>query len=480
MRRTVGMGLAVGLLLLVGPGAPPRAAVPQGGEKSAAHAPQKAAPAGPIRHVLIVSIDGLMPVAYTDPAAQDLKVPTFRKIVKEGAYSEGVLPVMPTVTYPAHTTMATGVNPGTHGIVANIAWDPLDRNSAGWRWYAEDIRVPTLWKLARARGLRTALIGWPVTAGAAANFHVPEYWRASIPEDLKLIRALSTPGVLEEVAKRFPDFYGGFTPPTAKDASLTDIADYAIETERPELLMLHLPEVDHWQHTKGPLSPAAGTAIENADAQLARLIEAAKRAGIWQQTALVVVSDHGFAPVSQSFRPGVLLAQKGLITLDAHNRPTEWRAFEIIDGASAYIYVKDKNDDATRQTLLDTFQPLAGKPRTGIRRIATHDQIVAMGGDPEAFLALEAADEFTLAFGYTGDALGPASVAGAHGYFPDRPEMRASLLLYGPAIGAGKIENARLIDVAPTVARWLGLKLTKAEGRPLDIPARVSARPRSH
>lgn len=473
MRRVLTAAFAVGFLFVAG-FVTPAAAQPQAGKKPAGQATRKLASSGSIRHVLIVSVDGLMPASYTDPAAHGLKISTLEKMVQEGAYSEGVLPVMPTVTYPAHTTMVTGFNPGTHGIVANVAWDPLDRNYAGWRWYAEDIRVPTLWQLARARGLRTALIGWPVTTGAAANFHVPEYWRASNPEDLKLIRALSTPGVLEEVAKRFPDFYGGFTPPTAKDASLADIACYAIETERPNLLLLHLPEVDHSQHQKGPFSPEADTAIENVDAQIARIIAAAKKAGIWQQTVLVVLSDHGFAPVSQSFRPGVLLAQKGLIKLDARNRPTEWKTFEIIDGATAYIYVKDKDDAATRQTLLDTFQPLAGKPRTGVHRVATHEEIVALGGDPEAFLAIEAADGFSMAFGYTGDIIGPSSVAGTHGYFPDRPDMRASLLVYGPAIGAGKIENARLIDVAPTVALWLGLKLGKTQGAPLAIPARTA------
>jgi predicted AlkP superfamily pyrophosphatase or phosphodiesterase len=427
---------------------------------------------GPIQHVIVVSIDGLMPASYTNPAAHGLKLPMLEEMVRHGAWSDGALSVMPTVTYPAHTSIATGTNPGTHGIFTNVAWDPLEKNMVGWRWYAEDIRAPTLWELARARGLHTALVYWPVTVGVVADLDVPEYWRASIPEDLKLIRALSTPGTLEEVAQNYPDFYAGFTPPTAKDAAVADIACYAIETQRPNLLMVHLAEVDHWEHEKGPFSPEADAAMENADRQVARLVASAKKSGIWPHTALVVVSDHGFAPITQRARPGVLLVEKGLVTLDEKNHIADWKAVVLAASASAYLYVKEERDAQTRQALLDTFQPLAGKPQSGIRRVIQHDEIIKLGGDPQAFLALEAADGFSIASGYTGSTIGPSTQAGTHGYFPDRPEMNASLLFYGPKIAAGKIEHARLIDVAPTVAPWLGLKLTKAEGAALKIALR--------
>lgn len=427
--------------------------------------------AGAIRHVLIVSVDGMKPESYTEPDAHGLKVPTLREIVREGAYSEGVLPVMPTVTYPSHTSMATGTNPGTHGIISNSAFDPLGKNAAGWWWYEEDIRVPTLWQVAGEHGLRTALVHWPVTAGAQADLNVPEYWRAQIPEDLKLLRALSTPrDVLADVAREFPDFAAGIMPPDQTDAAFTDIACYAIEKMRPSLLMLHIPNVDHWQHEKGPFSAEGNAAIENADSQIARLIASAKKAGAWEHTALVVVSDHGFAPISKEFRPGVLLREHGLVTLDAQNKPTDWKASLIVNGGSAFIYVKDKNDEETRRAVLDIYQPLAGAPDSGIRRVATNNQDVAMGGDPQAFLALEAADGYGFGAGYTGNAVQPSKGAGTHGYFPDRAEMRSSMLVYGPAIGKGKIENARMIDIGPTVAEWLGLELKKAEGRALKVP----------
>jgi predicted AlkP superfamily pyrophosphatase or phosphodiesterase len=439
-------------------------------QKAASHSfPAQSSPAGAVQHVIVISIDGMKPESYTEPDAHGLKVPTLREIVRNGMSSDGVQPVMPTVTYPSHTTMVTGVNPGTHGIVANPAWDPFGQNYNGYRWYEEDIRVPTLWQLARQKGLRTALIHWPVTVGAQADLIVPEYWRANIPEDLKILGALSTRGILEEVAKEFPDFTAGITPPNQADSAFTDIACYAMRKSQPNLMLLHLAMVDHEEHQHGPFSPEANEATETADAQVARVIAEAKKDGIWDSTALVVLSDHGFAPISQAVRPGVLLRDHGLITFNDKNRITAWKASLISDGGSAYIYVNDRNDDATRHALTEIFKPLAGAQGSGISRVIGHEEIVAMGGDPDAFLALEAVEGAVITGEYTGKVTEPSKLGGTHGYFPDRPEMRSSLIYYGPSIAAGKIPNARMIDIGPTIAALLQLNFPNPQGVPLAV-----------
>jgi predicted AlkP superfamily pyrophosphatase or phosphodiesterase len=392
-------------------------------------------------------------------------------MAKNGAWSEGARSVFPSVTYPAHASIATGVNPDVHGIVANGAFDPLGKSQQGWRWYADDIRAPTLWDSARSRGLTAALVWWPTTVGARAAAVVPEYWRAGNEDDVKLIRALATPGLLDAVAARFPTFTAGFTPPALKDEALTDIAVHTLETLKPDLLMLHLPQVDHEEHAGGPFGEKAKAAIETADGQIARLITAAKNAGTWSDTALIVLSDHGFARISRRVRPGTLLLDKNLVTFE-QNRITDWKASILSTAAFAYVYVKDPADAATRKTLLEIFPPLQNKSDSGIRRVYRQEEIRAKGGDPAAFLALEAAEGFEIAGGYRGAHFSSSFYAGTHGYDPERPEMLASLLIYGPAITPGKIKQARLIDVAPTVARWLGLKLDKAQGKALPVSVR--------
>ncbi len=424
----------------------------------------------PIQHVVLVSVDGLMPACYLDPDRYELRVPTLRRMRNEGAYSEGMLSVFPSLTYPAHTTMVTGVQPGRHGIVTNLAWDPLGRNQGGWRWYAADIRVPPLWQVAHAKGLRTAMVWWPVTVGAQATALLPEYWRASTAEDAKLLRALSTPGLLEAVEKKFAGFNERFLAPFKDDGTVTDVAVYILETLRPHLLLLHMAQVDHWQHEAGPLAEPTRQAIENADRQIARLLEAAQRAGLWEKTALIVASDHGFAATTRQVRPGVWLREKGLVNLDAEGRVTDWRAIVVAHSGSAYVYVRDEQDATTQAEVLELFRTAAARPENGIVRLYTREDIVARGGDPDAFLALEAAPDFALKSGYTGEVVRTVAVRGEHGYPPELEAMQAALLIYGPAIGAGRIENARMIDLAPTIAAWLGLPFAHAEGRPLELP----------
>ena len=428
--------------------------------------------AEPIEHVIVISVDGLLPASYTDPDSHGLAVPVLRELARQGAWSPGVRVVMPAVTYPSHTTIATGVSPRVHGIVANRVFDPTETSDQAWNWYTEDIRVPTLWDAARAKGLRTALISWPVTVGARANFVLPEFWRGKGTDSVKLLRAISTPGLVDKVAAQFPNFLAGLTPPETKDEALADVAVHILETSPPNLLMLHIFEVDHWQHEKGPWSPEAVRAIENADAQIARLIAAAKKVGAWKSTALVIVSDHGFAQQEKLAHPSVLLREKGLITLDEKNRIRDWKAQVLIHGGSAYVYLKDPADAETRRAVMDIFQPLSGAAGSGVARVFGHDRIVELGGDPQAFLVVEAAGGFGFETGVTGPYITPAVKLGLHGFPPDRDDMLASLLILGPGIAPGKIDGARLVDIAPTIASWLGLTLEAVEGKPLLLAAK--------
>jgi hypothetical protein len=324
-------------------------------------------------------------------------------------------------------------------------------------------------------GLTTALIYWPATVGARADAVVQEFWRQDpgTEDDAKLNFAMAMPpGLLEAVAARFPNFRKNFLPPRVHDTESTDIAVHVIETMKPNLLMLHIFDVDHFQHQDGPLAGRGLEALETADQQIARIIAAAKEAGTWEQTALVVVSDHGHARYTQRLRPGIWLREKGLITLDDRNRVTGWKAWLLPSTGSAYIYVKDRDDQETRRAVTELFEEAAARPGSGVARVFNHNQIVAMGGDPEAFLAIEAATGWAIIGGFTGDLVSPSTTpnAAGHGWPASVPAMRPSLLVYGPSIGQGEIQDGRLIDVAPTVAGLLGLKMEKAEGKALAVP----------
>src|SRR5262249_12938240 len=220
---------------------------------------------GAPRHVVMISIDGLKPESYVRADALGLKVPNLRRLMREGAWAEGRVGVLPTVTYPSHTTLITGVLPDVHGIPSNHQFDPLNIGAGAWYWYADAIRVPTLVSAANARKLRTASVSWPVSVGLGATYQVPEYMRpgSSHPSELSMLAALSTPGVFEDAGAR----RGKVFPPLSEwtDRERVDLARFFIETYRPSLTLLHIFDTDGAEHEHGPGSPEAYAAIERAD-----------------------------------------------------------------------------------------------------------------------------------------------------------------------------------------------------------------------
>ena len=113
--------------------------------------------------VLMISVDGLRPGDVIEADKRGLKIPNLRRFLAEGSYASGVVGILPTVTYPSHTTLITGVSPDKHGIVNNTTFDPKAINQGGWYWYASDIKVPTLWLI--ASGSNVVLLTMPCLSG---------------------------------------------------------------------------------------------------------------------------------------------------------------------------------------------------------------------------------------------------------------------------------------------------------------------------
>lgn len=436
----------------------------------AAASPKKSPP-GLVHHVVVVSIDGLLPDAYVHPDAHGLRVPTLRRVVAQGAAAlDGSESVFPSVTYPSHTSMVTGVLPSKHGIFANRVFDPLDREYGAWHWYAEDIARDPIWRLVERAGYTSATVWWPVTTGADVSWRVPEYWRAKTAMDQKLVRALSTRDLLEDVARATPNFWTRFTPPEVDDDALTDIATYVLEHHRPTLLLLHLVGVDSAQHDHALWSPEAIASIEKADHDVARILESIDRAGIGADTNVMIVSDHGFMDAPKLVEPCVLLRDAALVTLDARDHVTSWKAATLSSGGQAYVYLNDANDTATSEAARALFAAKTSDPESGIARVYSREEIRAIGGDPHAALAIEASPTFQFGASCGGNySGGRPGYPATHGYDPRRPELRASMLFYGKNVAHGVIRDAHVIDVAPTIASWLGIAMPDVDGHALQV-----------
>src|SRR5215213_7260852 len=248
-------------------------------------------------HVIMISIDGLVPEYYTSPAQLGLKVPTLGLMKLGGAYADGVEGVYPSVTYPAHTTLVTGVYPAAHGIVNNHIFEaPPDPQTKEWYFFSRDLKSETLWTLAKEAGLSTAAVGWPVTVGAEIDYLVPEIWDpAEMSPTPKRSIQYSTPGLLEK-ALASPS---GSAADASTDARRTAIGEFVINSYKPNLMLIHLVDLDKAHHKFGPRAPEAMNVIERQDGYIARIIEATRKAGIFEKTTFFIVSDHGFAPVEK-------------------------------------------------------------------------------------------------------------------------------------------------------------------------------------
>lgn len=411
---------------------------------------------GPAR-VVVVSLDGLIPETYLEPDRLGLAVPTLRALASRGAYARAVESVFPSVTYPAHTTLVTGAPPRVHGITSNRTVDPLHKNQSGWRWYAEDIAVPTLWQVVEAQGRAAALIQWPVTVGAQVSFNVPEFWRAGTRDDQKLLRGLSTPGLLEAVARGYPELWTALTPPDVRDPAQFAIAKHLIAHESPDLMLVHVWMTDDAQHAHGPRSAEAKQAIENVDRLLGELVAVLEQSPDWPRTTLVIYSDHGFAAVDKEIRLNALFVERGLIQLDAEGKPATARVTAIENGGTAYVYALDEAARGEVRAALDSIRP-------ALAQVYTPEEIAAAGGDPEATFAVAGAPGHSFSDKLSGPVIAERPGRGHHGFPPKDPAMAASFIAYGPRVPRRDLGAVKMVDLGPTIARWLGVTLPGATG----------------
>jgi predicted AlkP superfamily pyrophosphatase or phosphodiesterase len=417
--------------------------------------------------VLMISVDGLRPADVLEADKRGVKVPVLRALAADGVFASGVKNALPTVTYPNHTTLITGVWPAKHGIANNPTFDPLQKNMGGWYWYASDIKVKTLWDAVHDSGGKVASLSWPVSVGARAiDFNLPEYWRADIPEDLKLIRALSTPGLVSLLEKQT-----GLTLAQADgesvevDVGRTRFAAALIAAKHPRFTTVHLRGLDHTEHGYGPGSREAYAVLETLDAAVGRLIAQARKAE--PDLVVAIVSDHGFAPVEHAVNLIAPFVQAGLISLDPSGKVSSWQA-EPWGGASAAIVLAHPEDGALKAKASGLLNDLAAKPELGIAHVADATEIAEMGGTPMASFWVDFKPGYVMGTNPAAPPVGPGPVKGTHGYFPSHPEMRATFILSGPSITRrGSIGEVDMRDIAPTLAKILKVSLPGADGKPL-------------
>jgi predicted AlkP superfamily pyrophosphatase or phosphodiesterase len=410
----------------------------------------------PERHVVIVSIDGLRPEFYLD---ETWAAPELRALAQAGSHARAAEGVFPTVTYPNHATIVTGVRPARHGVLSNTI--PTAAGTRG-RWYEEasDLRASPIWEWARAAGLTTAAVSWPVTVGARIDLLVPErdYYVQKNP--LELLHANSTAGIFDRLGVTpGPEMFKDIV---RWDAFLTETASAMIRQARPHLLLLHLVQTDYFQHQFGREAAEVKAAVARADAHIGTLRRTLAEAGPANRWVMIVTGDHGFEDVRRGLHPNVLLARAGL--RGCPEPGDNWRATAYIASGSAAILVNPPGDSAAATLAEAALRSEAGDAYT----IVTRAELDALGALPNAAFAIAAAPGYAMGFGCRGS-LHVSGSGGQHGYLPSHPRMPTGFIAAGAGVRAGvTLERIRLIDVAPTAARLLGIEAPSVEGRVLE------------
>jgi predicted AlkP superfamily pyrophosphatase or phosphodiesterase len=423
--------------------------------------------------VLMISIDGLKPEYVTHADEHGLRIPTLRRFMTEGVYADGVVGVVPTVTYPSHTTLITGVWPAEHGLFNNQVFDPEKKFAGAWYWYAESIKVATLWDVAHQAGIGTASVSWPVSVNAASvDTLIPEYWRATNVggstnlQDRYLMNAISRPvGFIDEMEQRLgPYMSGNNTTVENGDEVRTRYSLEILEHRKPGFMTIHLSAMDDSEHEHGAFSAEAAKTLEAVDGMVARLMAAALKND--PTTKIVIVSDHGFLNITHAVNLGIPFQQAGLMDATAAWKVSFWSS-----GGMMAVILKDKTDAATREQVKGILDKLAADQANGIDQILDEKQIAEHGGFPNASFLVVMKPGYVAGPATTGPMVVEQTVVhGTHGFWPLMPEMHASFFAMGQGLAKGR--DLGLIDmrqIAPTVAGIMGVTLPAAKQPRLHI-----------
>lgn len=420
--------------------------------------------------VLLISIDGLQPADVMEAEKRGIAIPNLKRFVAEGSYASGVTGVLPTVTYPSHATLVTGVSPAKHGIISNTGFDPMQINQNGWYWYASDYRVPTLWDAAAEAGLKTANVHWPVTVGETSiAFNLPQIWRTGHEDDVKLMKVLATPGLVDRLEASLGVFYAqGIDESIEGDENRGRFVEALIAAEKPDLLTAYFTALDHEQHGKGPDTADAHRILERIDAIVGKVVAAQLKAH--PDSVIAIVSDHGFAKTDTEVNLFRAFLDAGLIMLGPDGKIKDWQASPWNAGGTTAIMLAKPNDAALIRRVGALLEQLKGDPKNRIARIMSPGEVAKMGGNPKASFYID----FRLGAyggGFKGKdvpLIGPSGSKGTHGYAPDHPEMRSTFMMMGPGIAKGRdLGQIDMRAIAPTLAAKLGVVLSDAEAAPL-------------
>ncbi|MGI6176766.1 MAG: alkaline phosphatase family protein [Christensenellales bacterium] len=422
----------------------------------------------PKKRLIIISQDALV----FEDLTQLKEMPNFKLLMERGSQVETLRTIYPTVTYPAHASMITGTYPNKHGVINNEKL-VIGELSSDWHWFRDANKAETLFDAAKKAGLTTAGVFWPVTGNdPSIDYLIAEYWsqgKGDTPREAFRRAGTSEELLTSVVDKHLPQLVER-THPEA-DIFIMRCACDIIEKYRPHLLCIHPAHVDDFRHKTGLFNDKVSQGLTLADEWMGWIIEATKRAGIFEETNFVVMSDHGQIDIKRTIHPNVILRDHGLITVNDEEELTDWQAYSKSAALSAHIYLKNPEDRAIHDKTYDLLRHMCDEGIYGISQVFTRDEINKLERLDGGFSFVIETDGFT-AFGNdwrrplvrSYDLSDYRFGRATHGHLPDKGPQ-PTLVAMGPDFAQGATVRRRpIVDCAPTFAKVLGIELPNADG----------------
>lgn len=416
------------------------------------------------KNVIIISFD-----AVSSSELDELsKMKNFSELIKNGAVIKNVESIYPSLTYPAHATIVTGRYPHEHGIINNTFLD-VNNNNPDWYWYRRHIKGDTVYDLAIKKGMTVASILWPVTGRSIITYNMPEI-HCNRSWDNQIIKSVlaGSPFYQYDMNKRFGHIRDGIKEPMLDDFSM-EVAKATIKEKKPNLLLLHLIDVDSQKHNFGTNSKEVKEALCRHDRRLGEIVDTLKECGTYEDTTIIALGDHSQFDVKYAVRLNSFFKEEGLITVH-NNRIDKYKAIAKSCDGSSYIYCKDKDTERKVYALLNGLQQRDDSP---IKEIYTDNEIMKLGADIKSSFIVEAKKGYYFVDGYEGDLICEISnlkedehkVKACHGYIPTAEDYGTFFVASGKNIKKGVVlEHGKLINHGPTIAKLLGLELEDATG----------------
>ena len=362
-------------------------------------------------YTVIVSLDG-----FRWDYPQMYETPFFDQMAREGVKAT-MIPSFPSKTFPNHYTMATGLVPDHHGIVANSFWDPERKevykmNKPATRNDASYYGGEPIWVTAQKQGIKTGNVYW-VGSDIAVKGEHPTYYQV-YDKNPRLSQTERVAEVLRML--RLP------------------------EADRPQLVMLYFEDSDTYGHTYSPFSQETRKCIARLDALMRFLWEGLQSLPFAKDVNLIVTSDHGMATVSADrFVP------------IKHLLKEEW--YTLIDGnLPAQIYTQPQFRDSVYHALKDLNHV----------RVWKREEIPAYlnyGTSPRVGDIIVLPD-----LGWLVDE-GNKTLPGAHGFDPTYDDMQVMFRACGPDFKKGyEAPKFRNVSIYSLLARLLHITPEKTDG----------------